>query len=90
MVRAGKLKSGVSKKTNRWRSSSSSNPTVKKHRERALARKGTLTNVKQGAPGLTADSLKMLDRMTGATPRYLPINSRDILKLVKTRMSHFE
>ena len=71
MVRAGKLKSGAAKKVNRWRSSSSSNPDIKRHRQNALARKGTLKNVDHGAPGLTADSLRVLDRMTGATPRFV-------------------
>ena len=70
MVRAGKLKSGAAKKVNRWSSSSSSNPTLKRHRDSAMARKGTLKNFQQGASGLTADGLRVLDQMTGAKPRY--------------------
>ena len=69
MVPAGKLKSGAAKKVNRWSSSSSSNPTLKRHRDSAMARKGTLKNFQQGASGLTADGLRVLDQMTGAKPR---------------------
>ena len=80
MVRAGKLKSGSAKKVNRWRSSSSSNPNLKRHRENALARKGALKNASIGAPGLTEESLRVLDQMTGATPREpeIPIDELDL------------
>ncbi|CBY09362.1 unnamed protein product [Oikopleura dioica] len=71
MVRAGKLKSGAVKKVNRWSSSSQSNPATSKHRNSAQARKGLkkFQDGSSGATGLTADNLRILDKMTGAVPR---------------------
>ena len=42
MVRAGKLKSGASKKTNRWQASSTSNAKTNHFRKAAMIKKGLI------------------------------------------------
>jgi len=81
MVRAGKLKSGVSKKVNRWGSSSSSNAKSSRFRHSEMAKKGLIKapirNEKEKV-GLTSDRLRILDRMTGADIEDVPIDEVDL------------